>query len=552
MSARELTVKAALGEPSTAVRLAVAVGIPLLAVIALLAIATIWFCDGHFVYSLDDPYISLALGWQIGHGHYGLNPVETSSPSSSILYPFLLALFAHTPVYERVPLVINSLAALGTAVCFASMLAHYSIVQRRRDLAHSAILLVTLCIAINVVGLVFTGLEHSLHVLASVLIVYGLARALEEGATPRWLVATIVLAPLLRFEGLALSGLAIVALLIVGQFRAAIVAFLAIAVALAAYVSAMILLGLPPLPSSVLIKAPVFASSHLGILGALWKPLSVALNYKQALSLGVCLLALLAHPVLRAAGIVGADDEYRLPWKSEMLFVTTVSGAVLAHVMFGSWGWWYRYEIYVVALTAAATLVVWRAQLGAFIAKARSWQVALAVFVLLGINLLYVRATILDPLAGRGVYEQQYQLHRFAVEFYRAPVAANDIGWLSYGNPNYVLDLWGLGSETARKARLVTHRAGWMNDLVESHRIGLAMIYAHWFGGDVPTTWRRIATMRGAHLPVNGSGNEVSFYATTPTAIAKAVAALSEFKQAAGSTVNVTFDEETMAGSQPL
>jgi hypothetical protein len=163
--------------------------------------------------------------------------------------------------------------------------------------------------------------------------------------------------------------------------------------------------------------------------------------------------------------------------------------------------------------------------------------------VLLGINPLYVRATILDPLAGRGVYEQQYQLHRFAVEFYHAPVAANDIGWLSYGNPNYVLDLWGLGSEAARNARLVTHRAGWMNDLIESHHVDVAVIYAHWFRGDIPTTWRRIAIMRGAHLPINGSGNEVSFYATNPAAVPKALAALGKFRQALGSAASVTLGE---------
>jgi hypothetical protein len=548
MSARELTVKAALGDPSTAARLSVTAVISLAALIALLTVATLWFCDGHFVYSLDDPYISLALGWQIGHGHYGLNPVEPASPSSSILYPVLLALFSHTPLYEWVPLVINSFAAVATAACFASMLVHYSIVDRRRELARGALLLTVLSVAINLVGLVFTGLEHSLHVLASVLIIYGLARALEEGATPPWLVAAIVLAPLLRFEGLALSALAIVSLLIVGQLRGAIVASLTISAALGVYVGAMILLGLPPLPSSVLIKAPVFASGQVGILGAAWKALSVALNYKQAFSLGLFFLVLLAHPALRAAGIVGADQ---FSWKSELLFVTVAAGAVLAHVMFGSWGWWYRYEIYVLALTVAAALVVWRAQLRAFITKGRPWQVALAVVVLLAINLLYVRATILDPLAGRGVYEQQYQLHRFAVEFYHAPVAANDIGWLSYDNPNYVLDLWGLGSETARKARLVTHRAGWMSDLVESHHVGLAMIYAHWFRGDVPTTWQRIATMRGAHISINGSGNEVSFYATTPAAVAKAVEALSKFKQAVGSTVDVTLNE-AVPGQQPF
>jgi hypothetical protein len=35
---------------------------------------------GHFSYSLDDPYIHLALAQQIIRGHYGLNPGEVSAP----------------------------------------------------------------------------------------------------------------------------------------------------------------------------------------------------------------------------------------------------------------------------------------------------------------------------------------------------------------------------------------------------------------------------------------------------------------------------------------
>jgi hypothetical protein len=57
---------------------------------------------------------------------------------------------------------------------------------------------------------------------------------------------------------------------------------------------------------------------------------------------------------------------------------------------------------------------------------------------LLMLNRGYVKGTLETPLAGRGVYEQQYQMHRFAVEFYKRPVAVNDLGWVSYRNPNYV------------------------------------------------------------------------------------------------------------------
>ena len=46
--------------------------------------------DGHLVYTLDDPYIHLAVAESILEGGYGINTGEYASPSSSILWPFLL------------------------------------------------------------------------------------------------------------------------------------------------------------------------------------------------------------------------------------------------------------------------------------------------------------------------------------------------------------------------------------------------------------------------------------------------------------------------------
>src|SRR3954462_11510375 len=39
----------------------------------------------------------------------------------------------------------------------------------------------------NIIGVAFTGLEHSAHVLVTLIVVLGLIRALEEKMTPWWL-----------------------------------------------------------------------------------------------------------------------------------------------------------------------------------------------------------------------------------------------------------------------------------------------------------------------------------------------------------------------------
>ncbi|MDX1696293.1 MAG: hypothetical protein R3208_21185, partial [Ketobacteraceae bacterium] len=57
----------------------------------------------------------------------------------------------------------------------------------------------------------------------------------------------------------------------------------------------------------------------------------------------------------------------------------------------------------------------------------------------------YVVNLVTVPIASNNIYQQQYQMHRFAVEYYNKPLAVNDLGYVSYNNDNYVLDLWGAG-----------------------------------------------------------------------------------------------------------
>jgi hypothetical protein len=510
-------------------RVAAGAAAGVLMAIASLATWSMLLCGGHLIYTLDDPYISLGLGWHIAHGHYGLNAGELASPSSSILYPFLLAGFAWSPLQEWAPLIMNSLAAAATAALFARMLAHYSIGVHAGESGRTVALVALLCFAINIVGVVFTGLEHSLHVLDSVAIVYGLALALETGTAPRWLWIAILLNPLWRFEGAALSGLALFALALHGHRRAAPLVLVLIAAAVGGYMLAMSRAGLPPLPSSVLIKANVFASEQTGVerlFATLQHAASSALQYSwHTIFLWIEFALVLLHPFVRRR-------------RSERTFAAVIVGTVLAHVVLGSWGWWYRYEIYLLAVVTAAVIVLWHTEIRHFVVHAGLGVMAGAAVAVLLVNGFYVRATLLTPFAGRGIYEQQFQMHRFAVDFYHRPIAVNDLGWASYRNPEYVLDLWGLGSEAARKGRLVDHKPGWIEQLTRSHGVGVAMIYPNWFAGEIPPQWRPLAELRSAHRHVYAGNDEVvTIYATSDAAAGPAMAALHEFASETPSTV---------------
>jgi len=106
------------------------VGAVLALIIAAIAAAIIVVSDGHVLYGLDDPYISLSLARHIAHGEYGINAGETASPSSSVLYPLLLAAFAWASWQDWVPLVVNAIAALATGMLFAAAFCRWGIVSR--------------------------------------------------------------------------------------------------------------------------------------------------------------------------------------------------------------------------------------------------------------------------------------------------------------------------------------------------------------------------------------------------------------------------------------
>src|SRR5262252_5968240 len=198
--------------------------------IAVIGVAIVIRCNGHLIYTIDDPYIALALSQHIAHGHYGINANEPSSPSSSILFPFLLAGFAWLSWQEWVPAIFNALAACTTAALVGIEICRLGILTGPNDAVRGALLTVALCIAFNAIGLVYIGLEHSLHVLTSVAVVIGLARVMEGERVPPWLAFAIVFLPLWRFEGLPLAGISILALTLLKRWRAVMLAGLGIGV----------------------------------------------------------------------------------------------------------------------------------------------------------------------------------------------------------------------------------------------------------------------------------------------------------------------------------
>jgi hypothetical protein len=154
----------------------------------------------------------------------------------------------------------------------------------------------------------------------------------------------------------------------------------------------------------------------------------------------------------------------------------------------------------------------------------------------------YWHALYTLPVASNNIYEQQYQMHRFATEYVRGPVAVNDVGWVSYKNPAYVLDLWGIASRRALRARQAAKSGEWMEQQTRETGAQVAMIYDSWFPRR-PPSWTVLAHLNLSRKVVSAGKRTVTFYATDPSAQSRMLSLLHEFSRTLPAGVKLTFPE---------
>ena len=362
--------------------------------------------DGWLVYTLDDAYIHLALAESIITGHYGINPGEFSSPSSSILWPILIAPLAATRIAEYGPFLINVAAALATLYVVWRLLEISLRFQGpgQKALALAA-LLVLFTLGSNTIGLIFTGTEHSVQLFFVAAIVLGLAIEIHTGHVASWLPAAIVLSPLVRYENLAVSFAALLYLAGRGRLKLALTLGAAIVVVLAAYSAFLVQLGLPYLPTSVMLKMQ-----------------GVSANLEQSLAVPKGVVLILAMLGLVAFAAFGRGERRR------RLLAAAASVAIALHLAGGSYGWYHRYEVYIWAFTILIVIGLSGARISdAISGHASNWKLALLVILVyagvFATSAAFIRGLMTLPIASNNIYEQHYQMHRFATQYYRKPVA---------------------------------------------------------------------------------------------------------------------------------
>lgn len=453
--------------------------------------------EGHFLFALDDPYIHLALSDQIAHGHYGINPGEASSPSSSIIWPLLLAPFARFTAQPQIALFINLLAGIATSILIGFAVASWPGWEDTADENwRRAISAVALVLMGNLVGLTLLGMEHTLQVMLAGGCAYGLITCLREKRIPTWCLICAALGPSVRYESVALTAAIAIALVGLGQIRKAVGLVLISILPLAAFSVMLHHLGLPLLPSSVLVKGSAIGSD-VGFVH------QIARQIKRSLE------ATLTDPYRYTLAVLTLTL-VGLAWKERVRLRRYVLGAAalagVLHLSIGTFGWSFRYEVYMVFFCGLMVLYVLHERPRMIF----GWYV-LGLFWCVH---SYVTAAHRTVRSSHEIYLQQYQTHRFLQDFYTGDSAAvNDLGLTSYRRRSglRIVDLEGLGSvESARQKNKTT---AWMDSMIHEHRVGVVIIYEDWFS-PAPADWTKLGELCMKETPIAVYGPCVSFFAT--------------------------------------
>ena len=473
-----------------------------LAVLALMIAESMRRAGWVFEYPLDDVYIHLAMAGGIAHGTYGINPGEAASASSSILYPFLLLPFPGTSLQRFLPLAWNALAVTALGALWGRAIALATL-----PVGLTAILLLGGPPLLYISGVGYVGMEHALHAVAALACVFGLNLWLRERRLAGWFVAALILAPMFRLEGLALSLLCCAVVALTGRPRASLLLAAATVAPVGLFSLFLVSRGLDPLPSSVLVKLATVGPTGVEMHGPF---ATLRTNLRQIDGQNVLVLSLLAlaraalpsrrhpcRPMLAAAGLAG-----------------------LAHLAFARFGSAGRYEAYLFVTLSAALLIGWRDPArspAAAIGAAAGVTLSLAI----GVFGVFVPTSALYLENPRAVIGQQVQMARLSHRFLPVPVAVNDIGRVAWNAPAYVLDLWGLAYAPARQARLHGATPGWAGPLARGRGVEYAMIYDNWLGQAVPDDWRPVARLVGLGPRAEIGDRTVTIYAVGPDRVAR-------------------------------
>ncbi len=457
--------------------------------------------DGHFCYPLDDTFIHMAVAKNMAlHGNWGIAPGMWTSTSSSPLFTILLSIvFKLVSINIWMPFLISVAGSFLMLVAMQQELSKHS----KLSVFNQVICIVATIIIGAVPALTLLGMEHTLQIAFTLFFVHSVAGiAGNTGKKIHWQTAAwAALMTFTRYENASLIVAAFVLLVWLKQYKAAFIIGVAGALPLLLFGLYSKMHGMYFIPNSVMIKANQ--------------------NFKFLLNGGNSLLenAKSISGLIAVAMIIALRKLQTKKPDRDFYILSMLIIAGLMHAAFASFGWFYRYEAYLIVLGTlhlSRMALEWWQENGFNALKQQFIWAAVFVLLLFNLPLRGLNSLRNSIRAIYNIYEQQYQMGSFVQQFYPGQtVAANDIGAISfYGNLNTV-DMWGLGNNEVANAR---KHGYWSNEflqkLVSDKNTRFAVMYDSWFDKDLPNKWVKVATWEMPYNYICGD-IKVTFYGIT-------------------------------------
>lgn len=462
---------------------------------------------GTLVYAMDDAYIHLGMARNVAqHGTWGINAHEISSASSSPLWVLLLAALYPMLSSEYLPLVLNTLIALLLLLSI-----HSFFKKQALNIVQNTAGLLLVIFALPLPALIFSGMEHILHTLTSLLLLmYAVELLVERRITNAHLLRLALLCfvnTAIRPEGIALSMIVTLLVFILTSWRQASVLLLVNALPIVAFGLWSLAHGELFFPNSVIVKSVDNMNIQQGVSGlrALFPRLGIALSllreYEDLLWCFEASALLLAVYWLRNLRQAAAFSVKTLLEDKTTLRFGIVFFCILAHILVSGGGWFFRYEAYLVGLTLVPLFAILAPLL-------RQWLQGISLLPRL--LLLSLVVAICFPIFSRSlqgvrqivpytemVYQKQIQTARFLSSYYRAkPVGVTDIGAVCYYGGAELTDFYGLGSSyVARCKAQGSWNAAKVEELAKAKGWQCAFTYEALQSAFIPASWIKVGEM---------------------------------------------------------
>ncbi|MBN2363833.1 hypothetical protein JXL83_06855 [candidate division WOR-3 bacterium] len=437
---------------------------------------------------------------------WGVDKTDFTSSSSSPLWTLLITFcFVVFGVNELSPFLLNLFFSVILILTI-----NFFIIKNRGDWRYNSLILTSVVFFTPLYSLVFTGLEHVLHILLITLLLFVSKKVLVENKNVMRIIPITILAVATRYESLFIIFVLSLILLVKKRYLSAVILLIISILPIIVYGLVSMGMGWSFFPNPVHLKGN-FSGMSFNEFSKLFNRLieqSILTPHLMVLFLSALIFLLLAKKV---------------KYCGNSILLTVFVLTTVIHLIFARVGWFFRYEAYLVIMgILALSLVIYEL----FPVIRKTWTktsgfqkavvfLSIAVFLIplvrracLGLNRTH--------RASKNIYEQQYQMGLFVKEFYSGEtVLLNDIGAVCFLSDIKCVDVWGMANY---EVMCLKNKGIYCTDdferLANENDGKIAVVYVDWldFFGGVPDKWIKVGKWRIKDNIV-AAREEVDFFA---------------------------------------